>query len=489
MKKYLQCVGTIAAVIFGLTVGVAMAAPAPNLDVEPANVEVGATVKITGEGFDAGAKLDLVWRTSKGSWKLSTNEEGQYTGSFLGPQFEPASEVLASVKADGKGRFEISLTVPEDFGGIHDLAVVSDGKEITKAGLRITPSVEYSPKEGPVGTPLTITVKGLNHPHYIEGWYMLLYDNKLAGYLTGMKSRGTATVTIPATGGLGMHVVEIQNAPFGHPYRALETSPYQHLPVFKLRFRITPGAPVLPPDPKEQITPPRPGIEPPGNSPAIWFNPSGAMVGTPSVLHGKGFPAGAEVEVYKYGQRGNRVTAGGFWEVKEPFAKVKADQNGRINYKFDYPDTHGGTHKIGAAVAGQELAFTFLEVYRTPVYFQPKGQPVSGPTFEVTAGTELELKVKGIGWSETENIFAIVYDNAYIGYSCGFSSVGDVLTYLMATGEPGWHYIDLYPSFYRNNKYAEAVESPFMYRSAVLNWQDHPNPFRLRYAFYITEEK
>ncbi|MEW6229493.1 MAG: hypothetical protein AB1700_15610, partial [Bacillota bacterium] len=135
------------------------------------------------------------------------------------------------------------------------------------------------------------------------------------------------------------------------------------------------------------------------------------------------------------------------------------------------------------------VAYTFIEEYRTPVSFGPEGQQVTGPYFEVPVGTTLELRLKGVGWSETENIFAIVYDNAYIGYSCGFSSYGNVLTYLMATGEPGWHFVDLYPCFYRNKDYADAVEVPFLYRQAILSWQDHPSPLVLRYAFKIASEK
>jgi hypothetical protein len=49
------------------------------------------------------------------------------------------------------------------------------------------------------------------------------------------------------------------------------------------------------------------------------------------------------------------------------------------------------------------------------------------------------------GRTETANIYTLVFDNAYIGYACGFNSQGDVVIYLPAMGEPGWHFIDLYP--------------------------------------------
>ena len=45
-----------------------------------------------------------------------------------------------------------------------------------------------------------------------------------------------------------------------------------------------------------------------------------------------------------------------------------------------------------------------------------------------------------------------IYDNAYIGYACGFNSQGTVDIALQATGEPGWHFIDLYPAVYKGKE-------------------------------------
>ena len=35
---------------------------------------------------------------------------------------------------------------------------------------------------------------------------------------------------------------------------------------------------------------------------------------------------------------------------------------------------------------------------------------------------------------------------------CGFNSQGDVTLPLLATGDPGWHYIDLYPAIYKGEE-------------------------------------
>jgi hypothetical protein len=59
---------------------------------------------------------------------------------------------------------------------------------------------------------------------------------------------------------------------------------------------------------------------------------------------------------------------------------------------------------------------------------------------------------EGCGWTETANIYTVVFDNSYVGYVCAFNSQGDVEIPLQATGDPGWHVIDLYPAIYRGDE-------------------------------------
>ena len=57
---------------------------------------------------------------------------------------------------------------------------------------------------------------------------------------------------MPATGHVGLHILEILHTDFGSPYRNTQQSPVPDRPQFKLDFTITPGAPVLPPPPAQQ---------------------------------------------------------------------------------------------------------------------------------------------------------------------------------------------------------------------------------------------
>jgi hypothetical protein len=98
-------------------------------------------------------------------------------------------------------------------------------------------------------------------------------------------------------------------------------------------------------------------------------------------------------------------------------------------------------------------------------------------------GTEFRIHLKGTGWTETSNIMHVVYDNAYIGYACGFNSQGDIEVIMKATGEPGWHFIDLYPGIYKGQE-----TRPNNFRIPQLTYaDDHPGEDlpAFRYAFEI----
>ena len=104
----------------------------------------------------------------------------------------------------------------------------------------------------------------------------------------------------------------------------------------------------------------------------------------------------------------------------------------------------------------------------------------SGPV-----GTPISIHLKGVGWTEYDNIYVATYDNAYMGYACGFNSQGDVVINFVATGAPGPHIIDLYPGIYQGPQ----TEPQLLYRHAQLTYaDDHPGNKipALRFTFEVT---
>ena len=94
------------------------------------------------------------------------------------------------------------------------------------------------------------------------------------------------------------------------------------------------------------------------------------------------------------------------------------------------------------------------------------------------------MHLKGVGWTETEQIYHLVYDNAFAGYTCAFQSAGDITINLTVSGDPGWHFIDMYPGIYQGTETRPAnYKMPQLTAAA-----DHPGePLPIfRWAFFIT---
>ena len=99
-------------------------------------------------------------------------------------------------------------------------------------------------------------------------------------------------------------------------------------------------------------------------------------------------------------------------------------------------------------------------------------------------GTPVTIHLKGVGWTEYDNIYIATYDNGYMGYACGFNSRGDVVINFTAAGAPGVHLIDLYPGIYQGPEGSQQL-----YRLPQLTYaDDHPGNRipALRFAFTVT---
>ena len=106
------------------------------------------------------------------------------------------------------------------------------------------------------------------------------------------------------------------------------------------------------------------------------------------------------------------------------------------------PDDLGGAHRLTVDDGGVKRSGSF--------WIATTAYPLQSET--VRQGETVTLHLKGVGWTETSNIYHVVYDDNYVGYACGFNSQGDVTVYLPATGAPGWHFIDLYPGIYKGQE-------------------------------------
>lgn len=435
---------------------------------------VGRSVKIQGEGYPAGTKLDLVWGTFEGRFKLGEQLE------FYNHEFVEKSVPIATVQADASGKLAYDWIVPEDYGGVHNIYALSDGEKVMQTGLNIRTEYFISPLSGPSGTPIHIKVTGIGYAKWEES-RNIAYDNQYTGLLVGVLTKGTAEATIKAAGGVGKHNVRVGSGGAQMPYLNVQQAPvYFPGRIQDFTFTITSADP----DPKaiqpeaewldrnypELLT--KPGqVGPKGER--LTVTPNAAIVGTPLKLSASGFAPNTPAELQWEAMRGNRSDG---WSAQTfPLDKFTTDAQGRFEKEIKMPDDLGGMHALVAVVDGQRVADARVVIETSILDITPK----SGP-----AGTDIKIVLKGVGWTEVDNVYIMTYDNAIAGYACGFNSAGDVTILMKATGAPGWHYIDLWPSIYIGH-----IQSPWVPDLPWLSFKSHPGLPKpaLHLAFRVTE--
>jgi hypothetical protein len=435
----------------------------------PSQGPAGTRVTIAGSNFDPNAALAITWQSVRGSWIL----EGEANEEFHGRAFEPVATPLDQVTTDAAGAFETSFVAPVDFGFYHDVTVEQDGALRNKAAFRLEPTVTVEPRSGPPGTTVTIRMEGSGWANLENSW-LVTYDNQFTGLLSAVTTGGTAVATIPATGAPGEHLIRVVHGSFTMPYLNMQQSPRPDRPTFTIPFEVTAGKAIPVKAFDKQGLPVVRGAAPDGTGPAIWTDPASAPVGTLVIVRGRGLAAGGTASLSWTTVVGNRVGGDGWDTQASELGRVSIGPDGTFEFRTSVPDDLGGPHQIDALVDGQSVAQTTLVIMPSVVGFSPASGPV---------GTDIEIHLKGVGWTETANIYTLVYDNGYLGYACGFNTQGDVSIHLPAAGVPGWHYIDLYPGIYKG-KDVPGVQN---FRIPQLTFaRDHPGE-RLP-AFHFTFE-
>jgi hypothetical protein len=172
----------------------------------------------------------------------------------------------------------------------------------------------------------------------------------------------------------------------------------------------------------------------------LEVSPQSGQPGTDAVITGRDFPPETAVDLVWHTHEGHRVKEIPISAVPEPdvLPTVETDSDGTFQVDVTIPRDLGSTRPITAEVDGQSIAVAGFMM-------QPKildVSPVSGP-----AGRDVEIELSGIGWPTYENAYYFIYDNKPLGYVCGLEEK-IAKTVLPAAGEPGYHFIDVYPSFF-----------------------------------------
>jgi len=355
--------------------------------------------------------------------------------------------------------------VPEDYGGVHEVIARAGATPVAQGAINLTQTFAMTPAAGPAGTSIELKVTGLGW-RTMESTWVVNWDNQELGFVSAAGTRGSAVARFRATGGVGDHIVKLYTGWQGLGYLNYEQSPVAALPRPQFTFHTTPGvtgdtAHVEPYTPQ-----PIPAIASPGGSktvgPRVTLSPTQGAVGTRAALKGEGFVPGATLRLAWETAVGSRVTDAGFTPQDNPIGEVVADAAGRFERALTVPDDLGGLHGVAVRRGDDLVARGHFVIETSLVDVSPRAGP---------AGTPVTIHLKGVGWTEYDNIYVATYDNAYMGYACGFNSRGDVVINFTATGEPGPHLIDLYPGIYQG----PATEPQQLYRLPQLTYaDDHP---------------
>ena len=440
---------------------------------------VGDTITLEGRNLPASEPLDVIWKTATGHWGILEGND------VVGPQYKHHTEKIMSVATDDSGAFSEEWEIQEDFGGEHTIEVqTTDEETLAEATLTIVPWFELDRTSAPLGETFTVTGYGIG-PNYITNNYQIVWDNSMVGFVTGTMNRGTATAEIRAVGPVGKHVIQVWRNFHGTPFLQNNTqSPFG--PVAGGRqsawtVEVTEPETEFPSHWMDKLVEERPldahVVDPDVESEAeLSVTPQSGQPGTSAFLEGRNFPAETAVNLVWYTHEGHHVKGSGVSAEPRPdkLPNVTTDADGSFQQEVTIPSDVGATRPIAAEIDGRVVASTGFMM-------QPEIERIS-PT-EGPVGTDIEFAFRGLGWTMYDTAYFFVYDNKRVGYVCGSDNEeGVVRTVLKASGEPGTHFIDVYPGFFRMEE-----DKPDFTLKPHLSYREN-HPVRPLPAFHFTFE-
>lgn len=440
-----------------------------------ASGNIGDEVNVTIEKLKADTPVKLIWVDMIGSYQLEDNY------AFIGTTFKPNEITVAEGTADSSGKWESKFTIPKGYGDDHDILVYQEDVVVGKANYFVETVFTMSPESGPPGTEITVKGEGLSWKMFGSLWHVN-YDNNYTGMITAITTNGSAEAVFRATGEEGLHSITVESGAMGFPYLSRSSSAINYIDTHYFTFNVNGDAPVT----TESYVEKAPlaaggGIQMPApvnkEGVTVAIDKSEGIVGEPVVITASGLPKDKAVKLNWHTMVGTRVTAEGYGPEIHDLGEAKTDANGNLVFNFMVPDDLGGLpHLIELQVDNEVYGQTYLRILPSIASVSPASGPV---------GTPFEIIIKGSGWTEFDNALAVLYNNSYMGYICGFNSQGTITLKLVATGQPGYQFIDIYPSIYKGQQ-----TQPTYYLRPMLTYRDdHPGTGipALRTLFEVTK--
>jgi len=213
-----------------------------SLALTPTSGPILSRVEVRAKGLKPRTQAQVVWATM--------GRGNRMTG--MSPAVTPP---LFAAAAAPDGTLSGGFPVPDDLGGWHMVQLVQDGKVLASAPYFVARSlVTVAPTRVRAGQQFKVEIKGVGWTELDNG-VAVTYDNAYAGYACGFNSRGDVEILLTATGGPGVHLLDLYPMIYqgqGEPpwtyqvpeLTALEDGPGlalgYALPVFRLAVVVTP---------------------------------------------------------------------------------------------------------------------------------------------------------------------------------------------------------------------------------------------------------
>ncbi len=443
------------------------------LSVSPAEGVQGTPVTISGTGLAPNTSLALEWSTSNVTW-VADVEPG--TVNYLGRSASNMNVTLTTLTTDATGAFHYSMKAPADFGGLHTIYAVVNNVEVAQGGFTLLRIVKVTPTSGPIGTPITITYTGIGASLYTGG-ASVLYDNHYTGEMMANWTRGTASIQIRASGPVGTHYIAVGDA-ISYLYMNIAQSPVPYVNNGGAVFHVTkdngPTAaridwPANVAATVHQVTTFSSANVDPNSKAVATLSSNQGPVNSKVNLNVTNLPVSGTLTLDWATVVGSRVNCySTCWAFNSVPLGTATATNGTLSAALNVPDGLGGWHEVqvlnGTSIEAQVSFYVKESIVQVPnasakgftaglatahdtVAGLATGQAGVG-TNTFHEGQEFTISIKGVGWTQLDNVLGVDYDNSYMGYGCGFNSNGYMVIHLNATGGVGTHLIDLYPMMY-----------------------------------------
>jgi hypothetical protein len=462
---------------------------------------VGSNMTIAGSGLPTSTSVELTWATTNATWNVDPEPN---TVNYMGRTTTNVTVDLANVTTDASGAFSLSMKVPKDFGGSHQIYAVVNGVDLLEGAFITTRALTVTPRRGPIGTPISITYTGMGSSLF-QNSAAILWDNHFTGELVSEWTRGTGTTTIRAAGPIGTHDLMVGDA-LTDLYLNPVQSPYPFMNGASVTFKVTKDN--GPPKPSitwpDQVTPTvveqttlQPGDLDPSSSAVATLSAQSGPVGSKVNLSVSNLSGTGTDQVKWATESGSRVdcssvTGQGCWVPVTSNIGSGTITNGALTSALTIPDGLGGWHMILVVNGTNIEAQVPYYVKESIVPFYNKGGALVSEgvataskavsafaagdsgigTYTFKEGQEFTISVKGVGWTQLDNTLAVDYDNSYVGYGCGFNSNGYLVIHLFATGGVGTHIIDLHPMLYTSQP--AFANTPYGLAPVMSSANDYP---------------